>query len=93
MVNEKNNQWTQRNFSACNSVISKIILLNPGNVCIHSLDKIALNTSKIDDGFKYACVKEISLTKILECIKCHKDNKSPGIDGLMGEFYKTVIFI
>ena len=43
---------------------------------------------KIDDNFKLICDEKISLKDVQTCIKALKDNKSPGNDGLIGEFYK-----
>ncbi len=44
---------------------------------------------KIDDNFKLICDQKILVKDVQTCIKALKDNKSPGNDGLTGEFYKV----
>lgn len=40
---------------------------------------------------KAECFQNLSLNKIELCIKALKNNKSPGNDGLMSDFYKTFV--
>lgn len=42
----------------------------------------------IDEGFKSICDQRISLAEVQSCIGSLKDNKSPGSDGLINEFFK-----
>ncbi len=42
----------------------------------------------ISKDFKLFCDDEIKLEDIKECIGYLKDNRSPGNDGLLSEFYK-----
>lgn len=49
------------------------------------LNSLASDTIKIDQNFQNVCDKEIDIEELRECI----NNKSPGYDGLTGEFYKT----
>lgn len=55
------------------------------------LDNISRDTRKINDEFRDFCEMEISSSDIAECVKSLKENKSPGSDGLTGEFYKAFI--
>lgn len=45
----------------------------------------------IDEDYKSICDQKINLAEIKKCIGSFKDNKSPGSDGLINEFYKTFI--
>lgn len=49
------------------------------------------DTKKNDDNFQKVC-DEIGIDELRECINLLKKNKSPGNDGLTGEFYKTFSF-
>lgn len=49
---------------------------------------IQSNVKKIDENFKFICDQKITVAETLKCIDALKDNKSPGNDGLTGEFYK-----
>jgi len=44
---------------------------------------------KLTEKLKQSCEGEITSEEILEALKLTKNNKSPGIDGLPYEFYKT----
>ena len=44
---------------------------------------------KLDEQLKISCEGEISKLELQEALKTQKNNKSPGIDGLPYEFYKT----
>lgn len=56
------------------------------------LDNTANSSNKITNECCDCCDAEISLPEIVNCIKCLKENKSPGNDGLRGEFYKSFSF-
>lgn len=45
----------------------------------------------INEGFKVICDRKVDLVEVQKCIASLKDNKSPGSDGLINEFYKTFI--
>ena len=48
---------------------------------------------KLTDNDKVECDKEISYAEIQAALKILKTNKSPGIDGLPGEFYQTFWYL
>jgi len=48
---------------------------------------ISINAKKINEEFREICNERISLPELLDCVKCLKNNKTPGNDGLTGEFY------
>lgn len=52
------------------------------------LDSIKDDIKKISESSIEMCDQEISLNEISHCINKLKDNKSPGNDGLISEFYK-----
>lgn len=52
------------------------------------LKGIEPETKKIDDEFKSICDQKIDIIDVQNCISALKDNKSPGNDGLISEFYK-----
>ena len=47
--------------------------------------------NKLDDENKTICEGLVSIQECQDAIKQLKDNKSPGIDGLPAEFYKTFL--
>lgn len=53
------------------------------------LDNVANIAKKIDNDFRDFCDDELSEIEIKDCIKSLKDNRSPGNDGLISEFYKA----
>lgn len=49
------------------------------------------NCKKISDSDRQSCDYDSSTNEIKRCIKKFKNNKSPGNDGLIAEFYKSFI--
>jgi len=52
------------------------------------LSNLSTSINKITSDYKNSCDKELNIEEIINCINSLKENKSPGNDGLTGEFYK-----
>lgn len=52
------------------------------------LQTVQPNIRRINDDFQVMCDKKITRTEVLKCIDSLEDNKAPGNDGIIGEFYK-----
>ena len=66
-------------------------LYTRGNISRDAINKLLNkipNFKKISMDDFNLCEAEISLDEIIEAINCQRNNKSPGNDGLTGEFYK-----
>lgn len=50
-----------------------------------------INCKSRSDIHKESCESKLSLQEVQKAIKCLKNNKSPGSDGLSSEFYKTFV--
>lgn len=53
------------------------------------LSNLSDNINKITTDFRNSCDEELNIQDVIDCINSLKENKSPGSDGLTGEFYKT----
>ena len=47
-----------------------------------------LDIPKLDENNKRKCEELLSETELLKAVKCMKNGRSPGTDGLVSEFYK-----
>ncbi|KAI2643779.1 putative 149 kDa protein [Labeo rohita] len=57
-------------------------------VTLDFLDSL-INTKSVSEGKKELCDNPICIEEVLHAIKELKLNKSPGVDGLISEFYKS----
>ncbi len=72
-----------------NSIVNYIALLINPLIQIYFLANLSDDINKITTDFRNVCDKELNIQEVIDCINSLKENKSPGNDGLTGEFYKT----
>ncbi len=74
-----------------------LVIVHPFTALFMNLDLIKgylwflslINTKSISEDEKVQCDNSICIEEVLHAIKELKLNKSPGVDGLTSEFYKS----
>ncbi len=74
------------------SFSEKLYLADPLNKDTMTLflRTIQPDSRRIDEVFQLTCDQKMRITEVQKCIDALKDNKAPGNDGLIEEFYKCL---